>query len=61
MISEIASINISDHLPTFCIVDLPVRNNVRDITQIISNLIQNFTNRILKQFTGILFTLKAMT
>ena len=62
MISGIATIDILDHLPTFCIVDIPVQNkNLRDIVETTGNLIQNYTYRISKQLTGIVFTLKAMT
>ena len=62
MISGIATIDIWDHLPTFCIVDIPVqKQNSRDIIETTGNLIQNYTYRISKQLTGIVFTLKAMT
>ena len=62
MISGIATIDISDHLPTFCIVDIPVQNkNLRDILETTGDLIQNYTYKISKQLTGIVFTLKAMT
>ena len=55
MISGIATIDISDHLPTFYIDDIPVQK------QKFIDLIQNYTYRISKQLTGIVFTLKAMT
>lgn len=57
MISGIATIDISDHLPTFCIVD----KNLRDIIETTGNLIQNYTYRMSKQLTGIVSTLKVMT
>ena len=62
MISGIATIDIWDHLPTFCIVDIPVqKKNLRDIVETTGNLIQNYTYRISKQLTGIVFKLKTMT
>lgn len=57
VISGIATIDISDHLPTFCIVD----KNLRDIIETTGNLIQNYTYRMSKQLTGIVSTLKVMT
>ena len=65
MISGIATIDISDHLRTFCIVDIPLQKEklyYRDyIIETIGNLIQNYTYRMSKQLTGIVSTLKVMT
>ena len=62
MISGIATIDISDHLPTFCIVDIPLqKQKLRDIIETTGNLIQNYTYRMSKQLTGIVSTLKVMT
>ena len=60
MISGIATIDISDHLQTFCIVDIPLQKQklyYRDyIIETIGNLIQNYTYRMSKQLTGIVMT-----
>ena len=58
MISGIATIDISDHLPTFCIVDIPVQKQKfkryrRDYRQ--------FDSELYLSMSGIVFTLKAMT
>ena len=57
IISGIATISRIIYQP-FVLSIYQYRNkNVRDITETIANLIQNFTCRILKQLTGVLFTL----
>ena len=62
MISGIATIDILDHLPTFCIVIYQYKNrHLGDIIETTGDLIQNYSYRISKQMTGIVFTLKEVT
>lgn len=63
MIYGIATVDISDQLPTFCIADTPLRKQklkryYRDYRRFDSEL---YTYRISKLLTGIVFTLKVMT
>ena len=58
----IATVDVADHLPTFCIADIPLQNkNLRNIRETTGDLIQNYTYRISKQLIGIVFTLKPKT